>query len=311
MSRRSTRLLTLEKSLYKYNNNKEVWEVKSIEGQEKNKENFFDSGSFFTSKAMSQKVSPISYRLGQSITWYSTYYSKIKSSSLPNEYSDLEIDNFIREYIESLSKSLKVIINKIEIKRVKSNYFIRIYLLDHLLNKEKKPFLKKEQAILFKDYLKNIDFKEEEKILNPFFIEKDEKGKKNYYLNSKLFLDHIDDMVSNYCNINSYSSIFYEKDIGNSASLLSKLLSFYIEEKKPNFKFALKESLKQIKSLSSLRGLRVNCSGRLGRAPMAKMEWFTYGSIPLSRIKAKVDYNQISGKTKYGSFGLKVWLYKY
>ena len=78
-----------------------------------------------------------------------------------------------------------------------------------------------------------------------------------------------------------------------------------------NFKRVLQDSLQKIKDKTTIRGLRVNCSGRLGRAPMAKMEWFKYGSIPLTKISANIDYVQLAGKTRYGSFGLKVWLYKH
>ena len=78
-----------------------------------------------------------------------------------------------------------------------------------------------------------------------------------------------------------------------------------------NFKRVLRDSLQKIKDKNTIRGLRVNCSGRLGRAPMAKMEWFKYGSIPLTKISANIDYVQLAGKTRYGSFGLKVWLYKH
>jgi len=42
---------------------------------------------------------------------------------------------------------------------------------------------------------------------------------------------------------------------------------------------------------------------------MAKTEWFKYGQIPLSRINANLEYASATSFTKYGSIGVKVWIY--
>jgi small subunit ribosomal protein S3 len=91
---------------------------------------------------------------------------------------------------------------------------------------------------------------------------------------------------------------------------LSDHLSTELERPNSSFKKVLKDSLSQIRDKELIRGIRVNCSGRLGRAPMAKMEWFKFGSITSNKISANIDYSYSMGKTKYGSFGIKVWLYK-
>ena len=70
----------------------------------------------------------------------------------------------------------------------------------------------------------------------------------------------------------------------DSASSIAKFLSYQIEESKVNFKKALRDTLKEIDKKSNIRGIRINCSGRLGKNPMAKTEWFKYGQVPLNQI---------------------------
>ena len=91
--------------------------------------------------------------------------------------------------------------------------------------------------------------------------------------------------------------------------MFSRFLALEIEKSNGNFKKALKESFKEIKENSKIKGIRVNCSGRLGRAPMAKTEWFKYGQIPLSKVNATVTYSSSTALTKYGIIGIKVWIY--
>ncbi|MDR0406915.1 MAG: 30S ribosomal protein S3 [Holosporales bacterium] len=80
-------------------------------------------------------------------------------------------------------------------------------------------------------------------------------------------------------------------------------------KKRVSFRRAVKRAMQ-----SSLRvgaqGIRVNCSGRLGGAEIARMEWYREGRVPLHTLRADVDYGSSVAKTTYGTVGVKVWIFK-
>ena len=57
-------------------------------------------------------------------------------------------------------------------------------------------------------------------------------------------------------------------------------------------------------------GIRLNCTGRLGGAEIARMQWYREGRVPLHTMRANIDYCTATAATTYGAFGVKVWVYK-
>src|ERR1700683_4059773 len=57
-------------------------------------------------------------------------------------------------------------------------------------------------------------------------------------------------------------------------------------------------------------GIRINCSGRLGGAEIARMEWYREGRVPRHTLRADVDYGVATAFTTYGTCGVKVWIFK-
>ena len=57
-------------------------------------------------------------------------------------------------------------------------------------------------------------------------------------------------------------------------------------------------------------GIRINCSGRLGGAEIARMGWYREGRVPLHTLRADVDYGVATAFTTYGTCGVKVWIFK-
>src|SRR5947209_18881858 len=57
-------------------------------------------------------------------------------------------------------------------------------------------------------------------------------------------------------------------------------------------------------------GIRINCSGRLGGAEIARMEWYREGRVPLHTLRADIDYGIATAFTTYGTCGVKVWIFK-
>lgn len=58
------------------------------------------------------------------------------------------------------------------------------------------------------------------------------------------------------------------------------------------------------------KGIRVECSGRLGGVDMARTEWYREGRLPLQTLRADIDYGFAEAITKYGVIGVKVWIFK-
>src|SRR5262249_57809469 len=56
--------------------------------------------------------------------------------------------------------------------------------------------------------------------------------------------------------------------------------------------------------------IRINCSGRLGGAEIARMEWYREGRVPLHTLRADVDYGVATAFTTYGTCGVKGWIFK-
>jgi small subunit ribosomal protein S3 len=80
-------------------------------------------------------------------------------------------------------------------------------------------------------------------------------------------------------------------------------------ERRVSFRRAMKRAMQSAMRLGAL-GIRVNCSGRLGGAEIARMEWARDGRIPLHTLKSNVEYGLGVAKTTYGTCGIKVWIYK-
>jgi ribosomal protein S3 len=322
MTRRSTRLMRSENSLYRYDKKKGSWAIKGINQiNSKGTNNLFELGSYFTCKHMSQKVNPISFRISNNTTWNSTWFSDYKYFGLTT--GKLQLDIYIREYIRSVFKQLKILVDKIYVKEINDNYLIRVFIIDKVIELRKKVLINSKRLSRYQkqsnDILKIIPikpikftkFRKPTNPINPFYIDNKRKFNQKWFIDPKKVIAYIEIQLNKYFNKSIYLSLVYKTDIGDSASLLGNYLITELEKPKMNFKKALRYSLNNITDAKKIRGLRINCSGRLGRAPRAKMEWFRVGSIPLSKISAKVDYTQLIGKTKYGIFGIKVWLYKY
>ncbi|MFO7930943.1 MAG: 30S ribosomal protein S3 [Thermodesulfobacteriota bacterium] len=58
------------------------------------------------------------------------------------------------------------------------------------------------------------------------------------------------------------------------------------------------------------KGIKIICSGRLGGAEMARVEWYKEGRIPLHTLRADIDYGQAVAETTYGTIGVKVYIFK-
>ncbi|ESQ82345.1 30S ribosomal protein S3 [Asticcacaulis sp. AC466] len=80
-------------------------------------------------------------------------------------------------------------------------------------------------------------------------------------------------------------------------------------ERRIAFRRAMKRSIQSAMRLGA-KGIRMNLSGRLGGAEIARMEWYREGRVPLHTLRADIDMGFAEALTTYGIIGIKVWIFK-
>ncbi|GAB3184658.1 30S ribosomal protein S3 [Nesterenkonia halophila] len=75
------------------------------------------------------------------------------------------------------------------------------------------------------------------------------------------------------------------------------------------FRRAMKKSISSAMR-SGAKGIRIQCSGRLGGAEMSRNEFYREGRVPLHTLRANIDFGKHEAKTTFGRIGVKVWVYK-
>jgi len=80
-------------------------------------------------------------------------------------------------------------------------------------------------------------------------------------------------------------------------------------ERRVMFRRAMKKAVQNAMRLGA-KGIKVEVSGRLGGAEIARSEWYREGRVPLHTLRADIDYNTAEAHTTYGVIGVKVWIFK-
>ena len=92
------------------------------------------------------------------------------------------------------------------------------------------------------------------------------------------------------------------------AQLISENIADQLE-KRIAFRRAMKKAMSQAFKFG-VSGIKIQCSGRLGGAEIARVERYAEGSVPLHTLRADIDYGTAEALTTYGLIGIKVWVYK-
>ncbi len=92
------------------------------------------------------------------------------------------------------------------------------------------------------------------------------------------------------------------------ASLVAQSIADQLS-RRVSFRRAMKRAL-QLVERSGGQGVRIQCSGRLGGAEMARKESYREGRVPLHTLRADIDYGFREARTTFGRIGVKVWIYK-
>jgi small subunit ribosomal protein S3 len=80
-------------------------------------------------------------------------------------------------------------------------------------------------------------------------------------------------------------------------------------EKRVAFRRAIREALLRAQK-QNVKGIKIQVSGRLNGAEMARTEWIREGRVPLQTLRADIDYATKEANTIYGILGIKIWLFK-
>jgi small subunit ribosomal protein S3 len=92
-----------------------------------------------------------------------------------------------------------------------------------------------------------------------------------------------------------------------SAAFLSDFLVEQLEKRVP-FRRAMKSAMRRAQR-AQIKGIKIQVSGRLNGAEIARSEWLRKGRVPLHTLRARVDYNFRTASTIYGLLGIKVWTF--
>jgi small subunit ribosomal protein S3 len=102
-------------------------------------------------------------------------------------------------------------------------------------------------------------------------------------------------------------NIFEIKRPETDAYLIGESIAKQLE-RRVNFRRAMKKSM-DMAMKANVQGIKVQCSGRLGGADMARTESYHKGRVPLHTLRSDIDYALVEALTTYGKLGIKVWVY--
>ena len=124
-------------------------------------------------------------------------------------------------------------------------------------------------------------------------------GIENLLKNIKKFLSNNHQVTINIVEV---------EKVNLNASLIGDLVVKQLEERVA-FKRAMREAL-QAAQEDNVSGIKIQVSGRLNGAEIARSEWVREGRVPLQTLRADIDYCAKEANTIYGVLGIKVWLFK-
>lgn len=99
------------------------------------------------------------------------------------------------------------------------------------------------------------------------------------------------------------------RDPWSRANLVMQWIAQQLE-RRVHFRRVLKQALDKIMVVKDIKGARVEVSGRLGGAEIARREWLQKGKLPRQNLRADIDYGEGQAHCTYGVIGIKVWIYK-
>lgn len=94
-----------------------------------------------------------------------------------------------------------------------------------------------------------------------------------------------------------------------SSKIVAQNIAELLERRMP-FRSTIKQTLAKIMQNKEALGAKIRVSGRLDGSEIARTEWLTRGQLPLTTLRANIDYGTATAFCTYGAIGIKVWIYK-
>ena len=95
----------------------------------------------------------------------------------------------------------------------------------------------------------------------------------------------------------------------SNAMIVAQMIADGLEKRLP-FRRVTKQMVEKVMANRDVLGVKIELSGRLGGASMARQEKIKKGRIPLQTFRADVDFTKYEARLPYGAIGIKVWIYK-
>ena len=246
---------------------------------------------------MGQKTHPKAFRLVTTQKHLSEWYAT------KSNYSTLiEEDYFIRQKTNEYFQEF-LTISKIEINRIIQGEGNKEYtqIVIHSLFPRSKEMSRKVSKY-FTEQIENLSPKMLS-ILNNL------KGHlKPFTLlllrsNSRNLVRFLQRKTQKDCSV----EIKFIKNRFEDATLIAKFIAEQLEKRIP-FRRAIKQTIKKVQR-TTMKGIKIQVSGRLNGVEIARSEWKRDGRVPLHTLRAKIDYIHERADTIYGVIGIKVWLF--
>ncbi len=219
---------------------------------------------------MAHKVHPKMFRIKEMADWYSRWFDKTMYAEA------LRGDFLIRSYLEKKLKEAGV--DSIEIER----FAMKIVVI---INTARPGLIIGRGGSGIEELRKTL----------VAILEKDRKSR---YREAK--------------NVRKWEIRLEIKEIKNpwdSASLTAQWVAQQLEKRMP-FRKVMKQTITKVMANKQIEGVKIEVSGRLGGADIARREKLKVGRLPLQTLRARIDYALKEAKTTYGMIGVKVWFYK-
>lgn len=97
------------------------------------------------------------------------------------------------------------------------------------------------------------------------------------------------------------------KNVDADANLIAEFIAQQLE-KRVAFRRATRQAIQKAQK-ANVQGIKVQVSGRLNGAEIARSEWVREGRVPLQTLRANIDYATKEADTTYGKLGVKVWVF--
>ena len=254
---------------------------------------------------MGQKVHPVGFRLGITQTHLSKWFAHKKKYS---KY--LCEDNFLRKKLQQQFENARL--EKIEISRkIEGALALVIYAeIPEIIVGPKGKNLKNLQQ----NIKQTIEKYRQSKLIQATFgsnkpkyihsLENFQK-KKSKELAQKVPSSVVEPPVQS--NIKVTLHIMAAK-APNASSIANFLIEFL--ERRFSYRFALNVLFRKKLQNEKWQGIKIQISGRLNGAEIARREWVREGRLPLQTLQANIDYSYKQAYTIYGVLGVKVWVFQ-